>query len=134
MNIDWETNRPVAGVRGIRTTLRTAHILAFAALFGGHVYGIPAERLVAALWATLGTGASLVALEVYHTPVWAVQLRGLATFLKCLLVALVAVWWDLRVALLALTIVIGSVSSHMPGRYRYYSVLHRRQVGDKESG
>lgn len=134
MKIDWETTRSVAGVRGIRTALRTAHIIAFAALFGGHVFGVPAERLVAALWATLGTGTSLVALEIYHTPVWAVQLRGLATFLKCLLVALVAVWWDSRVVLLAATIVIGSVSSHMPGRFRYYSVLHGRQVGDKESG
>lgn len=120
--------------RLLRTVLRTAHIAAFAALYGGHVYGIAATDLHPALIAAVGTGAALMALEGLRSPIWFVQIRGLATLLKVLLTLLVAVWWDLRIALLTVVIVIGSVSSHMPGRFRYWSILHRRVAGDHESG
>jgi predicted alpha/beta hydrolase len=126
--------RPLPGVRPLRTTLRTAHLIAFGALYGGHIYGLPAERLHAAVFATVGTGAAFMALEMYRTPFWLVQIRGLATVAKIILVASVAVLWDVRVWLLTAAIIIGSVSSHMPGRYRYYSILHRRAIGSQESG
>ena len=44
--------RPVPGARIMRTLLRTAHLIAAGALYGGHVYGVEAERLVPALAAT----------------------------------------------------------------------------------
>jgi len=126
--------RPLPGVRPLRTTLRTAHLIAFGTLYGGHIYGLPAERLHAALFATVGSGAALMALEMYRTPLWLIQIRGLATVVKIILVASVALLWDVRVWLLTAAIVVGSVSSHMPGRYRYYSILHRRAIGSQESG
>jgi predicted alpha/beta hydrolase len=122
------------GVRALRTTLRTAHLIAFGTLYGGHIYGLPAERLHTALFATVGSGAALMALEMYRTPLWLLQIRGLATVVKIVLVASVALLWDVRVWLLTAAIVVGSVSSHMPGRYRYYSILHRRAIGSQESG
>ena len=84
--------------------------------------------------ATLATGAALMALEVYGTPIWLVQVRGVATFAKLVLVASVAVFWEWRVALLTIVAVIGVVTSHMPGRYRYYSLLHGRSVGHGGNG
>jgi hypothetical protein len=118
----------------IRTTLRTAHLVAFGCLYGGHVYGIAAESLRPALGATVASGALLMGLEIYRTPLWLVQVRGCATLVKVALLAAVGLWWELRVALLTLAIVIGGVASHMPGRYRYYSVLHRRVIGNQEPG
>lgn len=129
-----ERSRDVPGIRGLRTTLRTTHIVAFAALYGGHVYSLPADRLWPALLATVATGGAFAALEIYHYPLWLLQLRGVATVVKVSLVACVALRWDLRILLLTLAIVIGSVSSHMPARLRYYSVLHRRQIAERESG
>jgi hypothetical protein len=129
-----ETSRDVRGLRPIRTTLRTAHILAFAALYGGHVYGLPAASLLPALLATVLTGGAFAVLECYHAPIWFVQLRGVATVVKLLLVACVALRWELRVLLLTLAIVVGSVASHMPARFRYFSLLHGRQIGARESG
>jgi len=129
-----KATRPVPALRVMRTGLRTAHLVAFGALYGGHVFALPAGRLKAALLATVLTGAALAALEVYHAPIWLVQLRGVATLVKIVLVALVAVLWNYRVALLTAVIVIGGISSHMPGRYRYFSVAHGRQVGGRESG
>ena len=130
----WEKSRPVPYMRAVRTTLRALHLIAFGALYGGHVYGIAAERLLPALLATVASGAALMSLEMYHTPLWLVQIRGLATVVKIVLVAAVGLFWPWRVWLLTLAIVIGGVVSHMPGRYRYYSVIHGRVLGEQESG
>jgi hypothetical protein len=129
-----EISREVPGLRSLRTTLRTAHIIAFATLYGGHVYGLPAARLLPALLATVVTGGAFAALECYHAPIWLVQLRGVATVVKLILVACVALRWELRVILLTAAIAIGSVAAHMPARFRYYSVLHGGRVGKRESG
>jgi len=123
-----------AGVRALRTALRTAHLIAFGTLYGGHVYGVEAERLVPALIATVATGGAFMGLEIYRAPVWLVQVRGLATLVKLALVVGVAALWPLRVPLLTLALVIGAVTSHMPSRWRYYSLLHGRAVGPQEKG
>jgi predicted alpha/beta hydrolase len=130
----WAQPRPFPGVRPLRTTLRTAHLIAFGTLYGGHVYGLPAARLWPALLATVGTGAALMGLEVYRLPLWLFQLRGVATLVKIVLVAAVALCWTCSVWLLTAAIIIGSVAAHMPGRYRYYSVVHGRVIGEQESG
>lgn len=126
--------RLLPGARALRTTLRTAHLVAFGALYGGHLYGVPADRLWPALLATVATGGAFMSLEIYCTPLWLGQLRGVATLVKIALIAAVAIFWDVRVWLLTATIIIAGVASHMPGRYRYYSVLHGRVVGDQDAG
>ncbi len=126
--------RPIPAVRVLRTTIRTGHLIAFGTLYGGHIYGVPAADLHPALLATIGTGAAFMALELYRTPLWLVQVRGLATVLKIVLVVAVSVFWDVRVYLLTAAIIVGGVASHMPGRYRYYSIVHRRPIGGKETG
>lgn len=126
--------RAIRGLRVWRTSLRTAHLVAFGVLYGGHVYGLAAERLAPALLATLATGGALAALEVWRAPIWLVQVRGAATGLKIALVAVVQLHAGLAIPLLTLTIVIGAVSSHMPGRYRYHSLLHGGVVGPRDRG
>ncbi len=121
-------------VRALRTTLRTAHLLAFGALYGGHVYTIPAERLWPALLATVASGGALMGLEIYRTPIWLGQVRGVATLVKIGLVAAVAVYWNGRLWLLTAAVIIGGVVSHMPGRYRYYSLIYGRSIGEDERG
>lgn len=121
-------------VRSVRTALRTAHLVTFAALYGGQVYEVAPERLHAAVLGTVLSGLALAAIDVVRNPIWLVQGRGLATLAKVVLVALVPVWWSARVWLLTATVIIGGVSSHMPGRYRYYSVLHRRVIGSQDRG
>jgi hypothetical protein len=105
-----------------------------AVLYGGHVHGVEPERLVPALVGTLASGSALAALDVWRAPIWLVQVRGLATYLKLGLVASVAVLWEWRVALLTLALAVGAVVSHMPGRFRYHSLLHGRAVGPRDLG
>ncbi|MCP3986595.1 MAG: hypothetical protein GY723_19600 [bacterium] len=126
--------RKLPGGRWLRTSLRTLHLIAVGALYGGHMYGVEAERLVPALAAVLASGGAIVLFEVWQERIWWIQVRGIATFLKLGLVASVSIAWDLRIVLLTLALVIGSVSSHMPGRWRYLSLLHGRVVGSTEKG
>ncbi len=126
--------RELPGERVIRTALRTAHIAAFGILFGGHVFEVESSRLLVWLWLTVATGAAFVALELYGSFVWLQELRGWLTLLKVLLLCLVPCWWPHRVGLLLIVLVIGSVCSHMPGRFRYYSMFQRRVVGEERRG
>ena len=126
--------RVIPGARWLRTTLRTLHLLAVGALYGGHLYAVDVTRLQPALLSVLLTGGLLVCFEVWQSRIWVVQIRGVATFLKLGALATIGLAPDWTVALLTLAMVIGSISSHMPGRWRYHSVLHGRVAGLTEKG
>ena len=106
--------------------LRTAHLGAMGVLLGGHAFDVAREQLLWPLGWTIGTGAALGALEAWGVVTWFHQGRGLLTLAKLALLLLVPVFWSQRVAVLALVVVVGGVGSHMPARFRYYSVVYRR--------
>lgn len=120
--------------RTTRTSLRTLHVLAVGAYFGGHVFSVAPERLVPALVAVVVTGALFALFEIVCAPVWIVQLRGVCTGIKLLLLAAVPLFWEQRLWILALIMTIGVVITHAPGAIRYYSVLHRRVVQTRGNG
>ena len=106
---------------------RTAHIAAMGVLLGGHVYAeAPEQRLLLSLGLTVGTGAVLALSEIGPGWLWFHQLRGLMTMGKIGLMCSVALLWPLRVPILLGVVVIASVGSHMPARFRYYSVWYRQ--------
>jgi hypothetical protein len=115
-------------VRVLRTTLRTLHLLAVGAYYGGHAFSVEPERLMPAVVAVFATGVLFVAFEVWSAPVWLVQVRGIATYVKLALIASVPLFWDQRIWILSLVMAIGVVVTHAPARVRYYSAKHRRVV------
>jgi hypothetical protein len=120
--------------RTARTTLRTAHVMAIAAYYGGSVHGVSAERLEPALFAVYATGSAFLLFEAWRSPLWVVQIRGFATYAKLGLLVAASALPQARVALLSAVLAIGVVVSHMPARFRYYSLVHRRVIGDEEKG
>jgi hypothetical protein len=126
--------RAVPHLRLLRTTLRTLHLLAAAALYGGHVYGVEAPRLLPALAATLVTGGAFLGLEVWRFPPWLAQLRGVATLAKLALLASVPLLWEWRVPILSVVLATGVVTAHMPGRFRYRSLLAGMPAGPEDKG
>jgi len=120
--------------RLVRTSLRTAHLIAFGAFYGGTVFGVDTARLTPALVGVVGTGALFMAFEIARSPVWLVQVRGVATYVKIGLVLALPLFESHRVAVLTATVAIGAVVSHMPGRYRYYSLRDRRVVDTHGKG
>jgi hypothetical protein len=108
--------------------LRTWHIAAVGILLGGHVFEVTSGRLLPWLYLSIISGAGLIGLELYSSCKWLYQGKGVLVMLKLLLIAAVAVFWEQRLWLLLTALVIGSVGSHIPGRFRYYSFIHRRVI------
>ena len=107
----------------LRTTLRTLHLIAFGAFYGGHVFGVDNQALLPALLAVIGTGVAFLLFEIWRAPVFLIQVRGLATYAKVALL-IVSYWFlDEQVAILTVIAVIGSLVSHVPASIRYYVVF-----------
>ena len=124
------TPRHVPCERGINIALRTAHLMTAGVLLGGHTFDIPAHRLTLLLYLTIASGAGLILLELYSSCRWIYLGKGVMVSLKIALVIAASVWWEQRVMLLLLVVLIGSVGSHMPARFRYYSLVHGRTIID----
>jgi hypothetical protein len=128
---DWrqrlfpEEERSLPGERALRTLLRTVHLASVSVLVGGHFFDLPLDRLFAPLLWTVGSGLLFVLLEMYGTLDWLFQARGLITLAKMFLLLLIPLFWEQRIWILMTVLAIGSISSHMPGRFRYYSILSR---------
>lgn len=112
--------------RVLNIAFRTTHIGVTGVLFGGYVFDIAADQLIIWLYAAIITGAVLIAIEAYPRWWWFYQGRGVAAIVKLLLLCLIPLLWEWRVPILVVVIVIASVGSHMPARFRYYSFLHKR--------
>ncbi len=122
--------RRLPGGRGWSSAFRTVHLVAAGILLGGHVFGASADQLIGWLWLTIVSGAGLIAQEVYRSFRWVYQLMGVMVEIKLALVVAAGLWWDERVPLLILVAVLGSIGSHLPARYRHFSLLHGRTLVD----
>ena len=119
--------------RGISVGFRTLHLLASSLLFGGHAFEVEPQRLVALLYLTVGSGLGLILLELYRSCDWVYQGMGVLAIVKVVITGLAGLWWEQRVLLLSLVVILGSVGSHMTARYRHYSFRHGRVLDSKSS-
>lgn len=103
---------------------RTAHIAATGVLVGGHAFNVPRDDLYPILWLAIITGAALIFLEAFSVRLrWLAQGRGLMVVVKLVLLLFIPLAWSLRLPILLAVIVLASVGSHMPARFRYYSIV-----------
>jgi hypothetical protein len=117
--------RRIPGERALRTILRTVHIASISVFVGGHFFNLPLERLYAPLAWAVGSGVLFVLFEMYGARDWLFQVRGLITLAKVFLLLLIPLFWEQRIWILMTVLAVSSISSHMPGRFRYYSILSR---------
>jgi hypothetical protein len=110
--------------RWVRISVRTWHLLSMAYLLGGTAHGLALEQQPLGVWMTFASGAVFVALELYNSCIWLFQLKGLAVILKLLLLGAAVTATVNGLPYLIAAVVIGGISSHMPGKYRYYSPYH----------
>lgn len=114
--------------RGWSIALRTAHLIAFSVVLGGHFWHVEPVRLMPAFVLTSLTGFGLAGLEVYKSLHWLFLGKGLVVLVKLLLLVWLPFAGDAALPLLLAVVVLASVGAHMPSRYRHYSVLLRRVV------
>ena len=117
--------------RWLNIALRTAHIAAMGVLLGGHAFDVAPESLKLSLSLTIATGLALIAVEAGPRLLWFHQGRGLMTLTKLALICVVPLAWDYRLPILLAVVAIASVGSHMPARFRYYSVIQRRVIPNR---
>jgi len=120
--------RSLPHARAWNITARTVHIAVTGILLGGHTFGVAADELRPVLWLVIASGSALTAIEAWPSLHWVHQGNGVMVLLKLLLLCLVPFAWSARVPILLAVVVLASVGSHMPGRYRHYSLLYRRQM------
>ena len=129
-----EKARHLPGSRAWSITFRTLHLAAFGVLLGGHAFAVEADKLLPYLYLTILSGIGLIALEMYAVGLyWLFLGKGLMVLAKLGILLAVPFFWEQRLALLLVVVVVASVGSHMPARFRHYSVLHRRVIGPEES-
>lgn len=121
-------SRGFPGQRWLNITLRSLHLLAVAGVGGGFLLDADAERWRPWLWLAVATGSAMVALQLWQNGVWLIQIRGLATVLKLLLLALMLRVDPLAPTLFVAVIGISGVVSHAPGSVRYHSPWHGRRI------
>jgi hypothetical protein len=113
-----EPPRRIPGHRVLSVALRTAHLATLGILLGGHAFDVESGRLVPYLLATIGSGAGLVALELASTCAWLRTVKGVAILAKLALLLMVLFFWEYRMGLLLVILVLASTVSHMPRRFR----------------
>ena len=110
--------------RGLNVACRTVHLTAFGLLLGGHAWAVVPDRLLGALWVTIASGLALVALECAAGFHWFIEGRGVLVLVKLGLLLAVPLAWEHRLWILIAVVVVASVGSHMPSRFRHVPV-HR---------
>jgi hypothetical protein len=118
-------------LRWLNIAFRTFHLIVSGLLLGGHMFDVASERLLVFLILTIVSGATLVALELLRSWRWTYQGMGLAVELKLGLLMVAAAWPSQRVPLLIVAVILGSVGSHMPGRFRHFSLIDGRVLSDE---
>lgn len=117
------TARFAASQRWLSIILRTGHIGVAAVLFGGTLLLVPPGRLHYWHHATIASGLTLLLLEWLHDRHWPHRGKGLLALFHAGLGLLIHLMPDLTVPLLWLILISGSLGSHMPRRYRHWSIV-----------
>jgi hypothetical protein len=123
--------RRLPHTRALNVASRTVHLASISVLMGGHVFAVPADNLVPWLWGAIVSGAALMAIEMYGSIDWLAQGAGLCVLAKLALLIVVTFAWPSRVPILFAVLALAAIGSHMPGRYRHYSLIYRRNMKGK---
>jgi hypothetical protein len=108
-----------------KVIVRTIHLVGIAGLFGNAMMGSYESTYVTL---TIASGVVLTLMEAWSGPIWFVQLRGIALYLKLLLLLPVHFYPNAAIPCLVAVIAISGFMSHAPSWIRYFSVLHWKVV------
>lgn len=123
-----QPKRDFPAQRWVRISVRTWHLLSMGFLLGGTAHGLTLAAQPIEVWSTFASGLVFVGLELYASGIWLLQLKGLAVILKLLLLGAAVASPEHSLPYLIAAVVIGGISSHMPGKYRYFSPFHGRVI------
>ena len=112
-----------------KVIVRTIHLIGIAGMFGNAMMGT-SETIYITL--AIISGIVLALMEAYSGLIWFVQLRGVALYLKLLLLLLMHLYPATSIPCLIAIIAISGFMSHAPSWIRYFSLQHWQVVHSKE--
>ena len=115
-------SRSFKGQRWTSILLRTLHLMGISGVGAGFLFSIPQHQWLPYMYLTVGSGSAMVVLEVWSNGIWLLQLRGIATLLKLLLLGITLIT-GLQPYILFGVILLSGLMSHAPGKLRYFSFI-----------
>jgi hypothetical protein len=120
--------RSLPYTRPCKIALRTAHLMATSVLVGGHAFEAPPSALLPWLYAAVASGVGMVLFEAYPSMNFLFQGWGLMLLAKLALLCAIPFAGKATFPVLLAVVALASIASHMPGRFRHYSVLDRNVI------
>lgn len=114
--------RSFRGRRGLKILFRAVHVLCAGVLTGAYLLDVGASRR-GWLTATVASGTAILLLDLYESGVFLLQLRGLVVAGKIAVLVALPHFEKHAGWVLAALVVVSSLTSHAPGRVRYFLVL-----------
>jgi hypothetical protein len=102
--------------------------MAISILVGGHAFDAPASVLKPLLYVAIATGAGMIVLETGPSLHFLFEGWGVLLLAKLVLLCCIPFAWKQRFPILLAVTAIASIGSHMPARFRHYSLLYRRVI------
>jgi hypothetical protein len=120
--------RRPAWMRVADILLRTGHVGFAGILLGGFIFEVPLYELHLWHYLTIFTGLGLLLLELRHSLNWPHQIRGLFGIVHIGLPGLVHLFPAMVLPFTWITLATGGIGSHMPRKFRHWSILYRKVV------
>ncbi len=121
-------------LRWCNISIRTLHIACAGVSLGGIIQQQPDAGSVGWYFALVLTGVILLLLEWLHDRHWPHRGKGLLVQCHTLLAAAAMLLPALSVVFIWLALILGSVGSHMPRRYRHWSIFYgpeKKEMGKR---
>ena len=119
-----KAGRAIPYARYWNILFRTLHLIAISLLVGGHAFGASTDHLRLLLYGAIVTGAGMLVVDAYPSFEFLHQLWGVFVLFKLAMLCVIPFAWNYRVPILIAVIVIGSVGSHVPKKFRHYSLIY----------
>ena len=115
-----------------KTSLRALHILGVAGCGGGILLSVPQAQWLNYWILAMATGCALMLWEIVRDWRWLIQLKGVLTLVKIVLLTLFIPLPAYKSALFIIILLLSVVVSHGPSGLRHYSIIHRRRLESKK--
>ncbi len=120
--------RHLPGQRAIKIVLRGFHVLCAGVLTGAYLFEVESDLRVTWLLATLVTGLLILAVDLFESGAFLLQVRGAVLLAKILLLAFLPHLGDLQALVLCGVVVVSVISSHAPSKVRYFALVGRGRI------
>jgi hypothetical protein len=119
-----QQSRCFIGEHWVNILLRTLHLIGVAGVGAAFLFSVSETQWRPYMLLTIISGCAMIFVEVWSNGIWLIQLRGLSTLLKLLILSMTFVV-GLQAYILISVIVTAGLISHAPGKVRYFSFIKK---------